>query len=122
MFEKSNIEKNLQMVRELKADNPAMTHIYLRRPDGVAVDIPLAQIEFTIRQRPEWIVAGLPAKVVFPKPVEELFEVPAKPSETKITDEMASEAMKTKPADSKEEIITENPSPKRKKPIRSKKA
>lgn len=54
----SNVELNLAALNDILAESPATTHVYLRRSDGVMIDIPLAHAEFTIRQHPDWMVEG----------------------------------------------------------------
>lgn len=51
-----NIEKNLEILIQLRKENPFLTHIMFRRDDGVLVDIPVDQAEFKIRNKPSWMI------------------------------------------------------------------
>lgn len=82
----SNLEANLKRLAEILKESPATTHIFFRREDDVRVDIPVAQAEFKIRTKPNWIVedGAFPAielAVIGNK--EELPVLPPKPSEEK---------------------------------------
>lgn len=54
--DKENTDRNMQLLADLRAENPFLTHIYFRREDGVLVDIPVDQAEFKIRTKPKWVV------------------------------------------------------------------
>lgn len=92
----SNVEANLKKLAEIKEKTPGATHIYLRRvdKDNMCVDIPIDQAEFTIRNKPAWLLEA--SNKQMDETVEKLFldppshppmdndhvdEVPPKPSE-----------------------------------------
>lgn len=50
------IEMAMGAVEKIIKENPAITHINLRREDGVLVDVPVAQVEITLKRHPNWIV------------------------------------------------------------------
>ena len=85
-------EMNLRKLTALKAKNPQMTHVYLKRhgKDGATVDIPVTQAEFTIKMWPKWELVSsnedMDAEVaaLFKEPptvLEPDIEIPPKPSE-----------------------------------------
>jgi hypothetical protein len=86
----SNIEINLQKLAEIKRGQPKATHVYFRRvgKDGLIVDIPIEQAEFTIRQWPLWEITA--SNKDMDEAVEQSIidapeppvEVPPKPSES----------------------------------------
>lgn len=53
---KSALAINLEKLAKLILDNPLCTHVYLRRADGTQVDIPVKQVEYTLRNNPDWTV------------------------------------------------------------------
>ena len=73
----SNIEENLKKLAEIKLKNPSATHVYVRRvdKDGLVVDIPIDHAEFTIRNRPAWILVS--SNKQMDDVVEALFQEPA---------------------------------------------
>lgn len=96
MQDSTNVQENLEKLEYLKQRNPSATHVYMERDDHVTVDIPLAQAEFTIRQRPTWTLVSSNKQMddevakLFEEPSEpvileepEVLEVPPKPSEKK---------------------------------------
>lgn len=74
---------SLQAVTEIVSDNPAITHIFMEREDGVLVDIPLTGIEITIRNHYNWKVVRGAVSEVKRAPVvkEELPVITHKPDE-----------------------------------------
>lgn len=90
----SNIDLNLQSLKEIQEENPATSHIYMRRDDGVMVDIPLGHAEFTIKNHPDWVVEGgaVPKIELAVSPAEsaldELPILPPKPSEEMLSNDI----------------------------------
>lgn len=52
MSSPSNLQVQLQVLAEIKKQNPYITHVYMRTDDDRLVDIPIAQAEWTLRQFP----------------------------------------------------------------------
>lgn len=82
----SSVEANLKAVKRILEEQPATTHINIRRADGLLVDIPLNGIDMTIKNHPTWMVDSgshpdIPLAQIKNK---ELPIVPAKPSEEEL--------------------------------------
>lgn len=94
MSQPSNIEANRGIIARLFHSTPDATHVWMRREDGVLVDIPLKNIEFTLNQFPLWRVESIASAHAasgrtFPQPdapslPEKDIEVPPKPSEWEV--------------------------------------
>lgn len=56
----NKIAENLEKLADIRRKNPTASHIYIRRTtkDNLVVDIPIAQIEFIIRNNPLWEVVA----------------------------------------------------------------
>lgn len=124
MSQNSNfLESNLRNLTELIRKNPLATHAIFRRPDGVAVDIPLMSADYTIRQRTLWVLEDLAGGTYERKEVakEEDPIVPPKPSEEKPPEQLAadlSQKMASVAARPPEDELPANPA----KPVPKKKA
>lgn len=78
----SNLEFNLRSLEQILKENPATTHINMRRDDGNLVDIPVGHARFTIKQYPNWVVeSGAVPPIELAGSKEELPVIPPKPSE-----------------------------------------
>jgi len=91
MPDTTKMQNNLKKLADLKAENPFSTHIYMRRPDGVSVDIPMDHADFTIRQNMDWDVedAGVAdAAAVLNKPTYATTALPAPAKPNAGTDEV----------------------------------
>lgn len=53
------VNTNIEKLEKLVEKTPDATHIYLRRPDGVSVDIPINTAAQTIKSHPDWKVEDL---------------------------------------------------------------
>lgn len=76
------LESKIKKLNEIVADK-AVTHVNMRRPDDLLVDIPVEQALATIQRHPDWeVVDGAYPKVEFSSnSKQELPVLPAKPSE-----------------------------------------
>jgi hypothetical protein len=84
------INRNLAKFTELLRVMPYATHVLLKRPDGVRVDIPLLQAERMIRNKPDWTVDEVAAPgPKLPTTVLPPVVVPPKPSEVAAAPEQA---------------------------------
>lgn len=80
------INKSVAAIEAIVKENPAVTHINLRRDDDQLVDVPLDQAVPTIKRHPSWrVVDGAYPKIALGKlgaPQKELPVIlPKKPSE-----------------------------------------
>lgn len=106
-MEQSQIELNLQALKTELVNNPATTHVLLRRPDGVLVDIPLGQATFTIKNNPRWVFEGVAVPQIElavsrkQQAQDELPILPPKPSEEGVPAEKINkvDATQIKPAE-----------------------
>lgn len=64
----ANMLSNLEKFAAAHKKLPNATHAYLRREDGVTVDIPIAQAEFTIRNKHKWTFENLAVSDVVQSP------------------------------------------------------
>lgn len=87
-----NLQENMAKIANLKAKNPMLTHIYVKRVgmDGATIDIPYLQAEEVLRRHPLWVVESSnedmeeDVAALFKEPDETeqpVVEIPPKPSE-----------------------------------------
>lgn len=79
-----NKDQNRENLKTMLRGRPLSTHANFRRLDGVLVDVPLMNAEFTINQKPEWTLeslAGGQQEFTADAPEAEEIELPPKPSE-----------------------------------------
>lgn len=90
--ENEMLQRSLTEVKKIIEENPATTHIILRREDEQIVDIPIAGVELTLKNHPTWRVEkGAVPDIETVGSKEELPVIlPPKPSEeTSSTDELS---------------------------------
>lgn len=128
----SNVLSNLEKLKMLLKKEPKATHVYMEREDGTLVDIPLANVEFEIRNKPKWLVdsvavSGVPYPgSVNPWPAQKIsdigkkeaaaaeaapVELPPKPSEEKKDEGTASSGNAASPDAAGTPAAPEPPAP-----------
>lgn len=97
----TKLQEGLDKIKEIIKENPAATHINMRREDDVLVDIPVVQADWMFRQHPLWVIVdgGFAALSINTSQEEQPVIVPPKPSETVEDDKLPLE--EAEPVDEK---------------------